>query len=144
MIKRIISYIKNIFYHKNIKMSGLYPKNHYDRIVEKNMTRQYSWVIGAPIVGGIPGPKNLQDQIILSLDAYITSGTSLKFNIEKRSTIGVAGTDILSSEVTVTTSGVSINSFDSGDIDGEWLWVDISEVTGNPVYLEITLTTRIK
>jgi len=108
--------------------------------------RTYSWVIANPAVGGIAGPKMLEEHAVVQIDSYTTAATSVAFNIENRTTIGSAGTDIMTAEQTAVVAGAVTDlsgvTWKSLQKDS-WLWLDISNVTGTPGQIIVTLTTTV-
>ena len=103
--------------------------------------KSYTWVIDNPAVGGIPGPRLKAAHTVIRLDSYVTAATSVTFNIEERSTIGSAGTDILSSDQVADADGATSLSFSNADLAADiWLWLDISAISGTPGKVVITLT----
>lgn len=81
---------------------------------------------------------------MLLLNAYTTGSGSVTFNIEKRSTIGQTGTNLLSSDAVATTSGVEVSTFASNTIStGQWLWLKIVSYTGTPEHLVVCLRTSV-
>jgi hypothetical protein len=82
---------------------------------------------------------------VTRIDAYVAAATSVTFNIEERSTIGSAGSDIMSSDLVADVDGASdLGAFnDSSLAAGNWLWVDISAVDGTPGQIIITLTCTV-
>lgn len=106
--------------------------------------KTHTWVIRNPAVGGVLGPRISEAQTASRIDAYVTAATSVTFNIEKRSTIGSAGTNLMASDLAATTSGASQTSFAASALaSGDWLWVDISAVSGTPGQVVIVLTTQV-
>jgi len=67
------------------------------------------------------------------------------FNIEERSTIGSPGTDILTTDqVAITTGASQTGSFNDDSLAaGNWLYIDISAISGTPAQVVITLTTTV-
>jgi len=108
-------------------------------------TRTYTFVIGNLATGGIPGPRLNEFHTVERIDSYVTGATSVTFNIEERATIGSAGVDILSSDQVADVDGASKTTPFANDslAEASWLWVDISNVSGTPGILVITLTCRI-
>ena len=103
--------------------------------------RTYTWVINTPGVGGIAGPRIPSNGTVVRVDSYVTAATSATFNIQQRSTIGTTGTNVLSASMVATTTGVSSSSFsDSSLTAGNWLWIQISAISGTPGQLCITVT----
>lgn len=92
--------------------------------------RQFAFTISAPAVGGIPGPRVPWACTITRLGSYTTAGT-VTFNIEDRTTIGSAGTNILSSDQVADTTGEEVtSSFNKSSMAaGEYVFVDISAVS---------------
>lgn len=111
----------------------------------KSRNRVYTWVISNPAVGGILGPRLPEAHTVQRIDSYVKAATSVTFNIEERSTIGSAGSNILSEDQIADTDGASATgSFnDSSLAEGNWLYVDISAVSGTPEQVVITLTCTI-
>ena len=107
--------------------------------------KTYTWVIGDPIVGGVPGPRMYQAHMVVAIHAYVIGGTSVKFNIEKRTVIGTPGTDIMGAELTANVTGGYTAAMNAGAVaTGSWLWVDISEVNGSVDCLVITAASRVQ
>jgi hypothetical protein len=106
--------------------------------------RTYTWVIGDPEIGGIPGPRIAEIHEITRIDSYITASASVTYNIEERSIIGTTGTDILTSDLITTVSGEYSESFSNPILaNGSWLWLDISDISGNPGELVVTLVCEV-
>ena len=114
----------------------------------------FTWVISEPEIGGIPGPKiwnnaaGFQGYDGLRIDSYISGGTDLTFNIQDRNTdeLLVSGTTVYSGTTTYLT--LTDTSFwrDSTIppnvptlLQDSWLWLEITNVTGTPDKLVITL-----
>lgn len=112
-----------------------------DPVVERNAT----WVIENPTATGIPGPRMKWNGECVRLDSFVVgSGSTVDFNIEKRSSPNTAGTNILTSDLQSTTSGVSTTTFSSSSITAdEWLWVDISSVSGTVTSMSISLSIAV-
>lgn len=105
------------------------------------VSRQYVWVIANPAVGGILGPRLKTGKTCVRLDSHVAAATSATFNIEERTSPGTAGTNIISSDQVATTTGASTTTFsNSGLAADNWLYVDISAVSGTPGQLAITLS----
>jgi hypothetical protein len=103
--------------------------------------KTYTWIINTPGIGGIAGPRIPVNGTVIQVDSFVTAATSASFNIQKRSTIGTTGTNILSSSMVSTTAGVTSSNFSSASLTvGDWLWVQISAVSGTPGQLCITVT----
>ena len=108
--------------------------------------RQYVWVITSPAVGGVPGPRIANACTVVRVDAHVTAETSVTFNIEERAVIGSSGSDIMTSDLVADTDGASdTGAFANSSLAaGNWLWLDISDVSGVPVkvvvVLEVTLS----
>lgn len=105
-------------------------------------TSGYTWTIMSPTVRGLPGPRLYQNQTAVRIDAYVTAATSVTFNIEERTTIGSAGTNLLTADLVADIDGVTTTTINNPNLDsGNWLWLDISAVDGTPDVLVVTLTT---
>jgi hypothetical protein len=106
--------------------------------------RTFSWVITNPVAGGIPGPRLKVAATAIRIDSYVTSATSVTFNIEERSTIGSAGSNLLASDQVADVNGETTTSFDDSALAADnWLWLDIASVSGTPAILVVTLTVTI-
>jgi len=93
-------------------------------------TKTYTWVIDSPMVGGIPGPRLNTDCTLVRIDGYCVGGTSVSFNINERSSIGVAGENTMATDLVATPAGAGETSFIHSLLSaGNWLWMDISNVT---------------
>jgi hypothetical protein len=81
---------------------------------------------------------------VVRVSAYVTASTSCSFNIEERSDIGTAGPNILGSELVAGTGGATDSSPTNASLAADaWLWVDISDVTGTPGRLVISLACTV-
>jgi hypothetical protein len=106
--------------------------------------RTYTWVVANPVAGGIPGPRLKAAQTATRIDSYVTAATSVTFNIEERSTIGSAGTNLLASDQVADVTGETTTSFaDSALAADNWLWLDIASVSGAPLIVVVTLSTTV-
>ena len=106
--------------------------------------KTYTWVISSPAIGGVPGPFLVSNATVLRFDAYCVGGTSVSFNIEDRLTIGVAGTNIRSVDLTAYTFGGSAVSFIHPLIPQfHWFWLDISNVDGAVTDFVVTMAVSI-
>jgi hypothetical protein len=100
-----------------------------------------SFSIPNPTAMGYLGPWNQVDRTVIMVTAVVMGSGSVAFNIEKRTTPQDAGTDLLSSELTVSGDAeVSTTSFAVTTIEaGKRLYIDISNVTGTVTQLAITM-----
>lgn len=101
----------------------------------------FTWVVVSPVTGGILGPRIPHGMKPQRIDAYVAAATSATFNIEERTTIGSAGTNLVTSDLVATTTGVShTTAFANDNIAmGSWLYLDISATSGTPGQLVVTL-----
>lgn len=121
-----------------------YSANNFVKALAAQMPRTFTWTIRDPAVGGIAGPRLHVDETVLRIDAFVIGGTSATFNIEERTAIGSSGTNLLSSDQVATTSGAYATSFSNSSLGaGNWLWIDVSAVSGTPTELVVVLTTKI-
>jgi hypothetical protein len=101
-------------------------------------------VIADPAIGGIPGPRLKLAAIATRIDSYVTAATSVTFNIEERSTIGSAGSNLLGADQVADVNGEMTTSFDDSALAADnWLWLDISGVSGTPTLLVVTLSMLV-
>jgi hypothetical protein len=76
------------------------------------------------------------------VSSYVTDQTSVIFNIERRPTIGSAGTNLMTADQTAVTTGVdatvsvAISSNDN-------MWLDIAAVSGTPNQLTVTMAATV-
>ena len=89
-----------------------------------------------------------QDLIIKRIDSCVRAATSATFNIQIHATPAGAGTNVLSTDQTATTSGASTTTIASAAVSrGEWLFIDISAVSGyidkKPQALTVTITAAV-
>ena len=111
-------------------------------------TKTYTWTISYPAMGGIPGPKLGCLHMLADISAYVVgagtgSSASAIFNIEDRSTIGVAGANLMSGDLTAGVGGASASgTFAQASVLADhWLWLDIAAVGGAPSFFVVTLRT---
>lgn len=107
--------------------------------------RTYTFSIPSPAVGGYPGLRVPQAWTVTRIDGYSVGATSTaSVNVEKRTTPGSAGTNILGSELSLTTTGASDAAPSSASISsGTWLWLDVSAIANAPSYLVVTVTATV-
>jgi hypothetical protein len=104
--------------------------------------KTFTWVVGYPAVGGVPGPQMKNTATATRVSSFVTASSGVTFNIERRAIPYTAGINLLSADQFATTSGVSSNSFGtSGTFQAdEWLWLDIAAVSLNPGILTVTVS----
>lgn len=103
--------------------------------------KTYTWVVAVPSTGGVPGPRIPANATVNSVHAYVTAATSAAFNIEERATVGVAGTDIMTGDMTATVAEtVDTTPALTSLTAGRYLWLDVGPVVGTPGQLCVTLT----
>lgn len=108
--------------------------------VETSADKPFTWVVESPAVGTILGPRLNKAFTAERIDALVSSGTTVTFNIEEVSTIGSAGSDLLSSDLVVGTAGTAQTSFaDSSLGSASWLQLAITAVSGSPGFLSVSL-----
>jgi hypothetical protein len=107
--------------------------------------KTYTWVVESPGVGGIPGPYLIGSCNVLLINAYCVGATSITFNIEERSVVGIAGTNIMSADLAAYSNyATGVASFALPHLTaGRWLWLDISGKTGAPTKFVVTLAVMI-
>ena len=112
--------------------------------------RVYTWVIAYPAAGVIAGPQMYEAQTMKRVSGATTGGTSVAFNIEKRAdeTPGTAGTDTMPGDLTADSDNEKYvfngASGESASVAAdEWLFIDITTVTGVVTQLVISVATEI-
>ena len=106
--------------------------------------RTYTWVVGSLSTGGVPGPQLAELHTVERVNAYTLAGTSVTFNIEERAVIGTPGTDIMTSDLVADVDGAQDASPANASLAANtWLWVDISNISGSPDKVIITLRCRV-
>jgi hypothetical protein len=105
------------------------------------ITDSFTWIVMPTGALGVPGPKMPYAATVTEVSSYVTAATSATFNIEERSSIGSAGTNVLSSDQVADTNGESITSSfgNSGLASGCYLWLDVASVSGTPGTLQVTI-----
>jgi len=102
----------------------------------------YTWVVRLPAVGGIPGPLLSQALTASQIDAYTEAGTSVEFNIELRSTIASAGSDLMTADMVADSDGETDAALAVTSLTADnWLYLDIAAVTGDVEMFVVTLRT---
>jgi hypothetical protein len=115
------------------------------KILPARYVKTYTWSLSAPAVGGVLGLRVKEEQFILRIDTIIIGGTSIAFNIERRSVANTAGLDLVATDIVSSTSGVEETDFAYEAIAAdEWLYLDISSKSGNVTQFSATLTTVVK
>lgn len=106
--------------------------------------RSFCFSVASPAAGGILGPRIPWGATVKRLGSYTDAGT-VTFNIEERTTIGSAGTNILSSDQVSDTTGEEItSSFNLSTLtSGRYLYVDIASVASSPTKIAIWLEVEV-
>ena len=106
--------------------------------------KTYTWLIEDPLVNGHPGPRLNDAGTTIRVDGFISGGgTSVSLNIETRSVPNVPGDNILTSELVALPAGAfSVTFSNPGIAVGDWLWLDISAVSGTVGAVTVTLTVE--
>lgn len=101
----------------------------------------FTWIVQPAGAAGYPGPKLPYAATVVEVSSYVTAATSATFNVEERSTIGSAGTDVLSADQVADTNGESVTSSFANDglAANSYLWLDVASISGTPGYLSVTL-----
>jgi len=98
------------------------------------------WVIPDPAVGGYPGLEIPVTWTVTRVHGYVVGGTSADFNIEERTVIGSAGTNIQTADLQAVPAGANTTDLANPSLAaGNTLWVDVSAVVGSPTALVITI-----
>jgi len=109
-----------------------------------------------PLVLSMPSPqvndrrillRAPQAQTISRVDAVLTGGTSpsVSFSLRHGADVSAAGTSATTDPITVTstTTGSESTSFQSPEIPaGDWLWLQVTEVSGSPAELMVSLVLQ--
>lgn len=101
----------------------------------------YHWLVKDPAIGGIAGPLVPKRATIVELSSYVTAATSVAFNVEERTSPESSGTNIVTDDQVADEDGTTTGTFANDTIDlGNYLYLDISAVTGTPGILSVTVT----
>lgn len=110
-----------------------------DRIVE-NIVKFYNWLVGSPVGGFVAGPRLVEGATITEVSGYIIGGTQASFNLQERTTPETATAALITSDLSVTTTGASTTTFDDATLgNGNTLVLDIRSVDGSPTILSVTV-----
>jgi hypothetical protein len=113
--------------------------------------RTYTWVIGNPAIGSIPGP-HLPGSMILSRLDCAAIGSQVSFNIDQRAAPGTPGSSLFSSDIVADSNGETSIAFTTPVlIANNWLWLSINNVvtttgsstTGSSGQFVVTLATAL-
>lgn len=122
----------------------IYPADQ-NKILPARYTKTYTWTPTSLAVGGILGPRLKEEQLIIRVDGVCVGGVSVTFNIEKRTSPNVAGTEIMASDMVAVPTGTSQIIFDVEAIAADqWIWLAIKGKAGSPTQFAATLTTVVK
>ena len=106
--------------------------------------RAFSWVVAAPAVGGIPGPRLKETNTATEISAATTAASGIAFNVEHRTAMGVTGLQLMSSAMIAGTTGMSTTTLQNTSMTaGKWLWLNIQGVTGAPLIATVTVGTAV-
>jgi hypothetical protein len=99
--------------------------------------KTFTWVIAAPTTGVILGPRLNASATPSSVYAYVSNATNVVFNIYH----GAVGstTNLLTSNLTATTSESSTSGFSGTLASGDWMMLNIVSVSGTPGQLTATI-----
>lgn len=104
-----------------------------------------SFLVPSPVSGvGQWIMKAQQNMTIIRIDSCVMAATSADFNIEIHSNPTTAGVDALSADQQAVTSGASTTSIANPTINtDDWLFVDISAISGTPTVLTVTVVCHV-
>jgi hypothetical protein len=106
----------------------------------ENIVKFYNWLIGSPVGGIVAGPKLVEGATITEVSGHIIGGTQASFNLQERTTPETATTALITSDLSVTTTGASTSTFDDSTLaNGNTLVLDIRSVDGSPTILSVTV-----
>lgn len=77
---------------------------------------------------------------LLGVNGIIAGGTNAVFNVEERISIGKSGTDIMGSDLTVTTAGESSSPISYSTTSDIWLVAAVTTISGTVNNLIINVT----
>jgi len=106
-----------------------------------------------PLVFAMPSPQAHDRRILLRspqvltisrVDAVLTGGTSPSVSVSLRhgADVSAAGTAVTTDPISVTstTTGSASTSFQSSDVAaGQWLWLELTAVSGAPLALTLVV-----
>ena len=99
------------------------------------------FVVSSPGVVTIPLGYIPETWTATRIDAYVFGGTNCVFNIEERTSPGTSGTNMMTGDMTATTSLVSDTSLANGGLaGGNTLVLDIASVSGAVTYIAIVIS----
>lgn len=103
------------------------------------------WEIDNPAIGEHPGFRVFDSLTVRRIDAYVIGATNAEFNIEERSDPTSAGTNVMGSEFTATTTPAFVDSdLSNADIAaGNWIYLDISAISDTPTKLVVSINLSI-
>jgi hypothetical protein len=103
-----------------------------------------SFVVPSPLASrGAWITRAAQNLIIKRIDSC-TLASTVSFNIEIHSDPTTSGTNVLSTDQTASTTGASDTSFSAATVNqNDWLFIDISAITGTPQALTVTIIAAV-
>ncbi len=116
-----------------------------DMLPDDSRVHQFPWVITSPATGNYGQVRIPVGATVTRVHANAKGGT-VDFNIEERSTLGSAGTNILSADAEADADGVDVtSSFNLSSLtEGRWLTLDVSAVAGSPTVSELTVCVEVQ
>lgn len=104
--------------------------------------QQFQFHIQGPIRGyGALMVRLYQNLTVLRVDSHISSGTSVNFHVEIRSSVNSTGTNITSSPMVAVNAGTATTSFSNSSLPADnWLFLNITDISGTIGLLTITIT----
>lgn len=82
-----------------------------------------------------------QDLTVLRIDSHIDTGNHADFNVEHRSSVNTVGTMLTTTTIQALPGGTQTSSFGLSALTaGNWLYLDITNVSGTVNRLTITIT----
>jgi hypothetical protein len=104
--------------------------------------KQFQFHIQSPLRGyGALMVRLYQNLTVVRVDSHISSGTSLSFHVESRSSVNSNGVNITSSPMVAVNAGTAITSFSNANVPADnWLFLNITDLSGTIGLLTITIT----
>ena len=85
-----------------------------------------------------------QNLTVLRIDSHINGGTQVDFNVEHRSAVNTTGTALTTTTIPALPGGTETTSFGLSNLSADnWLYLDITNVTGTVNRLTITITCAV-
>ncbi|MEI7982028.1 MAG: hypothetical protein WCI71_10270 [Bacteroidota bacterium] len=118
----------------------------YNHTTFRQDIRQFTFHMSSPAAAtGFHITRLFENFTVLRIDSHVNSGTSVAFDIEHRSSVNATGTKLTASPIVAVNLATATTTFSNSLLTANnWLYVNITGVSGTVGYFWLTITCSIR